>query len=131
MEISKECAPVVDNYFADEKRMLLELSSRGFSAQVIYDIGGSTGFWSDSIATVARGAEFHLFEPLSQMVDFYQRDLEGRLRRLPNLHLHAIALGDHNGLAEMFISEDGWGSSLHDRGAIPEVKERVQIPIFR
>lgn len=117
--------------FSDEKRALQQLAAKGFRPRVIYDIGGSNGIWSDSISQVVRNAEFHAFEPLSRAIDFYRKDVDTRLRRLPNLHLHPIALGDHNGSAEMFVAQDGWGSSLNDRGDIPEVKERVQVPIFR
>src|SRR5258708_26504247 len=123
--------PMQDNLFVEEKRALRMLTSRGFNARVIYDIGGSNGVWSDRIAEVVPLAEFHAFEPLSQTVPFYERDLKSRLHRLPNFHLHPIALGDHNGMAEMFVFHDGWSSSLHDSGDNPDVKERIQVPVFR
>src|SRR6266404_2199477 len=120
-----------ETLFQEERRALRELAAKGYHPRVIYDIGGSNGIWSDSIAEVVPRAEFHAFEPLSQTLPFYERDLKSRLHRLPYFHLHPVALGDHNGMAEMFVSQDGWGSSLHDRGDIPEVKERIQVPVFR
>jgi len=114
--------------FAHEKRVLRDLIPRGYSPPVVYDVGASTGVWSDCIAEVLPGSQFHLFEPLSEIVDFYKRDLQKRLQRRPNLRLHPIALGDTNGSAVMFVAQDGYGSSLNDRGDIPEVKARVSVP---
>src|SRR5574341_307489 len=116
---------------AHEKRVLKELSAKGFVPRVIYDIGASTGVWSECISRVLPAAQFHMFEPLSGAVDFYSADLQNRLGRMPNLHLHPIALGATEGTVPMFVARDGYGSSLHDRGDIPEVKERVQVPVRR
>lgn len=117
--------------FAQEKKVLGDLKAKGYEPAVIYDVGASNGVWSDCIYSVLPNAEYHLFEPLSEFVDFYKADLQSRMQRLPNLHLHPIALGDVNETAEMFVAVDGFGSSLHDRGEIPEVKARVSVPKYR
>jgi hypothetical protein len=52
------------------------------------------------------------------------------LARHPNFHLHAVALGDHNGTIDIFATHDGFGSSMLDRGPIPEVKENVHVPLY-
>ena len=35
-----------------------------------YDIGASNGVWSDTIALVLPDSEYHLFEPLADVIDF-------------------------------------------------------------
>lgn len=116
------------DFFTHESRTLRALPQENYQPSVIYDVGASTGFWSDTIALTVPKAEYHLFEPLAEAVSFYQRDLHERLERRPNLHLHAIALSDRSGTAEIFATHDGFGSSLEVRGEIPEVKQRVQVP---
>ena len=116
--------------FSYEKKTLQKLKDRGYVPKVLFDIGASNGIWSDSIAEVLPDAEYHLFEPLADVVPFYIHDLQERLARRPNFHLHAVALSDHAGTTEMYATHDAWGSSILDRGPIPEVKEHIQVPLF-
>jgi FkbM family methyltransferase len=116
--------------FTHETQTLRTLLSRGFKPSVVYDIGASNGVWSDTIALTLPDADYHLFEPLAESVPFYRRDLEERLARRPRFHLHPVALSDHNGTAKVFATHDGFGSSMLDRGDIPEVKEQVSVPRF-
>jgi|ERR1035437_123363 FkbM family methyltransferase len=115
--------------FPYETITLQKLKDQGYAPAVIFDIGASNGVWSDTIALTLPEAEYHLFEPLAGAVPFYERDLGERLGRHPNFHLHAVAFSDHSGTAEMFATHDAWGSSLLDRGEVPEVKERVIVPL--
>ncbi|MGA7234714.1 MAG: FkbM family methyltransferase [Bryobacteraceae bacterium] len=117
--------------FTHETQTLRRLEAEGYQPRVIYDIGASNGVWSDTIALTVPDAEYHLFEPLAEAVPFYRRDLLERMARRPNFRLHAVGLADHGGTAEMFATHDGFGSSILDRGAIPEVKERVSVPLYR
>ena len=117
--------------FADERRVLQELAAAGFAPRVIYDVGGSNGVWSEVVSQVVPQAEFYAFEPLAGILPLYRTELDARLRRVRKLQVHPIALADYNGSSEFFVSQDGWGSSLHDRGDIPEVKERIRVPVFR
>lgn len=116
--------------FTHETKTLRALKDQGYSPAVIFDIGASNGVWSDTIALTLPEAEYHLFEPLADAVPFYQRDLRERLGRRPKFHLHSVALSDHAGTAEIFATHDGFGSSILDRGQIPEVKERVRVPLY-
>jgi len=115
--------------FSHESRTLRTLLQQGYEPSVVYDIGASNGVWSDTIALTLPEAEYYLFEPLAESVPFYRSDLKERLARRPKFHLHAVALSDHSGTAEMFATHDGWGSSILDRGPIPEVKELVRVPL--
>ena len=116
--------------FTHETKTLQTLKDRGYAPAVIFDIGASNGAWSDTIALTLPEAEYHLFEPLAAAVPFYERDLRERLDRHTNFHLHAVALSDHAGTVEMFTTHDAFGSSILNRGQVPEVKERVQVPLF-
>ena len=115
--------------FTYETRTLRALADRDYKPTVIFDIGASNGVWSDTIALTVPKAEYHLFEPLAEAVPFYRQDLQKRLARRPKFHLHAVALSDHEGTAEMFATHDGYGSSMLNRGEIPEVKEHVRVPL--
>lgn len=114
--------------FVYEKRVLNELAIQGYHPKVIYDVGASNGVWSDCVAQILPDAVFHLFEPLSDAIPFYREDLQARLARRRGFHLHSIALGDCNDTAVMYVAQDGFGSSLRDRGNIPEVRARVEVP---
>lgn len=116
--------------FTHESQTLRTLARKGYEPAVIYDIGASNGVWSDTIALTVPRAEYHLFEPLAGSVPFYRRDLRERLARRPSFHLYGVALSDHCGTVEMFATHDGFGSSMLDRGAIPEVKEHVRVPLY-
>jgi FkbM family methyltransferase len=115
--------------FPHETKTLQALKDRGYSPATIFDIGASNGVWSDVMALTLPDAEYHLFEPLANAVPFYKEDLTGRLARRPKFHLHPLALSDRSGTTEMFITHDGFGSSTLDRGEIPEIKERVVVPL--
>jgi FkbM family methyltransferase len=110
-----------------ETNLFRKLKSLDYDPTVIYDIGASNGVWSDTMALVLPDSEYHLFEPLAEVIDFYGKDLAERCQRHPRFHLHPIALGDSAGTAEFFVTHDGFGSSMLDRGDIPEVKQRVGI----
>lgn len=115
--------------FPCETKTLQTLRASGYRPTVFFDIGASNGIWSDAIQLTCPEAEYYLFEPLANAVPFYKEDLRMRLARQRNFHLNAVALSDHNGTEEMFATHDGWGSSLLDRGEIPEVKERLHVSV--
>lgn len=116
--------------FGHEVSVLRRLATQGYRPAVVYDVGASNGAWSETISAVLKSAEFHLFEPLVEAVPFYKRDFETRLKRMRRFHLHQIALSDVPGTTEFFVTHDGWGSSMLDRGEIPEVAKRVLVPAF-
>ena len=113
--------------FVHETDLLSKLKGLGYDPAVIYDIGASNGIWSDTIALVLPDSEYHLFEPLADVVEFYRHDLAERSQRRPRFHLHPVALGDHSGTAEFFVTQDGFGSSMLDRGDISEVTQRIGV----
>jgi len=116
--------------FVADQRFLRRLRRQGFRARVIYDIGASTGVWSETMLSVFPEARCHLFEPLASH-PVYASALEQRRARLPQLILHPIALGDADAEEILAVAEDGFGSSLHDRGDLPLIRERLRVPVRR
>jgi FkbM family methyltransferase len=117
--------------FQHETKILQELKDGGYEPAVVYDIGASTGIWSETISSVLHNSELYLFEPLADVIESYRIDLELRSKRMRHFHLHPIALSDAPGVAEFFVTHDGYSSSMLDRGNIPEVKQRVAIRKYR
>ncbi len=118
-------------FYPHERRVLHGLLKRGYEPRVVYDIGASTGIWSEVIASVLPEAQYHLFEPLAAVAEEYKRDLPGRLARLPNLTLHPVALGGANGKADFYINANPYCSSLYDRGNIEDGKGRIEVEKYR
>jgi FkbM family methyltransferase len=117
--------------FPEDRDFLIELQKRSYRPAVVYDIGASTGVWSDLVQHYFPGTEIHMFEPLAEQVEAYRVDLEDRTRKYSNLNLHATALGRENTTAELFATHDSFGSSLLDRGDVPEVREAIPVPVRR
>jgi FkbM family methyltransferase len=116
--------------FSHERDFLRKLLRAGYRPDVVFDIGASNGKWSEAIATVLPDATFELFEPLAG----YSTNSEGltdRLRCLKRARIHRIALGEANGEQAMCVGDDLDGSSLRDRGDIPEIRERIPVKVFR
>ena len=116
--------------FAAERAFLGSLQAQGYSAAVVYDIGASTGVWSETILPVFPRADYYLFEPLVSH-PIYARELTSRLLRLGQLHLHPVALGEANGEATLAVAVDAYGSSLLDRGDCPVIQARQSVPVRR
>ncbi len=116
--------------FGADQRFLSRLRRGGFRARVIYDVGASTGVWSETMLGIFPGARCHLFEPLASHPVF-AAELGARLERVPHLVLHAIALGEEDGEETIAVAEDGFGSSLNDRGELPLIRERRSVPVRR
>ena len=116
--------------FAQERQFLRKLVEIGYRPTIVFDVGASTGIWSEMIATVLPGARFELFEPLAGYPK-YSTGLEDRLRRMGCLHLNEVALGEENGEQLMCVADGLYGSSLRDRGSIPETLERIPVSVCR
>lgn len=118
---------MTNEYYPHERRILRALLDHNFHPRVVYDIGASTGIWSEVVSSVLPSAEYHLFEPLAAIAEEYRKDLRNRLARLPNLILHPVALGEANGKADFYIDHNPYCSSMNDRGDIVEIREKIQV----
>ena len=117
--------------FPEDRAFLSDLRARGFSPRVVYDLGASTGVWSESVGTVLPEAQYHLFEPLAHVVEAYREDLHDRFSRLSNLALHPVALGAHTGQTDIYLTEDPYRSSVLGPDPIVKVDRTVRVPVFR
>jgi FkbM family methyltransferase len=122
--------PAID-LFPEDRQFLIELKKRGYKPSVVYDIGASTGIWSELVTTVYPSAEIHMFEPLAAEIEAYRTDLSARIARRPKLHLHSVALGRENASTEIHATHDAYGSSLLDRGDVPDVEGAITVPVRR
>ena len=120
----------MSEFFPHERQFLRVLLSAGYRPEIIYDIGASTGIWSETIATVLPEAAYELFEPLATH-PLYGPHHQDRTQRLSRFRVHPVAFGDKNSEEQMCVTPDAYGSSLLDRGAIPEISERIPIQVFR
>ena len=99
--------------FASEDLAKLKLfQSLGFSATCIYDIGASNGCWTKAIAQAFPNAEFHLFEPLADAFEPYQRGLAEITQSQIECRIHSFALGEVCKVDEIGVTVDPSGSSL-------------------
>lgn len=121
--------------FHDDARFFEFVRRLGFSPRVVFDIGASTGVWSERMHGFFPEAQYHLFEPLAGHVDDYRANLNSRLERLPGLQVHPTAIGSRTGSQPMFVTHDGYGSSLLDRGGhgkvVEVIKETMDVPVCR
>lgn len=115
------------NAFASvELRLLKQLKGIGYEPSCIFDIGASNGEWSRTIATVYPDADYHLFEPLADRLDYYHAKMATTLAAHPNFALHKIGLGDKSGTQEMAIYTGGFGSTFIEMERIKREQDRIR-----
>jgi FkbM family methyltransferase len=112
-------------------RVLSRLRQRGLEADVILDVGASTGCWSNAVAGIYPDASFHLFEPLGRSHPDYVKELEESLRRHPNFTLHPFALGAANRVIDLHVSPQPQGSTILEIPTSEYFPAVVQTPVRR
>ncbi len=105
-------APASPDYFAHDRAFVERLARFGFQPATVYDVGGSNGWWSRTVAAIFPEARFHLFEPLAADNGPYAEHWRANQAACPNLTMHPVALGDHTGTVEIHVTPEGFGSSL-------------------
>lgn len=91
--------------------LLADLKARGFSFDVIYDVGANVGRWSREAQKVFNESRFELFEPLAGR----DADVDSRsiVADIPRATLHPVALSDVNEEGEIkVLGNNGVGSSI-------------------
>lgn len=89
------------------------LRKRGWRPRYIYDIGASNGVWTDTASRIFPLAEFHLFEPLVDVVPGYVEDLRVLMQRPGRrIVVHSIALDATAGTQRFGIAAQPMGSSM-------------------
>lgn len=114
---------------ACDKGFLTRLRDAGYDAPVIFDIGGSNGWWSRTMLEVYPESRYELFEPLAGRRKEYDQSLRTALAEQANFRVHSVALGDRDGQADFWNEPSGFGSSLLSSNA--PANERITVPVRR
>ena len=112
-----------------EYRWFKKLCELGYSPDVVYDIGASNGYWSDSISNIWPETRFDLFEPLAAEATNYVDSLADILASHSDFHLHTVGVADKAGEFELTIFKDSFSSSFIKYGDHDAVKERKIFPV--
>src|SRR5947209_2575453 len=88
-------------------RALAHLASRNFAPKNVADIGASTGSWSIKASEHFPGAQFFLFEPLSEN-EHYLKALQDHD---PRFRYFLTAIGAEPGESTIFVTPDREGVS--------------------
>lgn len=86
--------------------------------RIIVDIGANHGDWTWSLLRIlGDDTEFHLFEPTPELYEKLRR----RFTDYSNVHIHALAVSDRQGIAKFHIANEDTLSSLErlDTKAFP------------
>jgi len=81
---------------------------------VVYDIGAGTGVFTSCVAKLANVQIVHAFEPLASSFE----KLKIRTARFHYVFCHNVALGDTNGLADIWVIE-----GCHDASSLLKMRE--------
>lgn len=88
---------------------------------VVYDIGAATGIVSSCLAKLPNVVSVQAFEPIPEVYE----NLVEKMRSLPKVHCHNVALGNTEGSSTMYISNKTDCSSL-----LPMAKlHKEQLPV--
>lgn len=91
------------------ERALRGLAERGYTPEVIYDVGAAEGTWTRMAAGIWPQAKFVCIEPLEERdaaLKQLEADLPGRVRSL------RIGLGSQDAELNMGVAEGLWASSF-------------------
>ena len=104
---------------------LKRLQRRGFAPDFVFDVGASTGVWSDVAHRVFPAARFILVEPLHTQ---YAKLSNWYFNKHPEFECVPAAVSDRAGFAQLNLSPDLYGSSLLNR-ADSRCCGTVRVPI--
>jgi FkbM family methyltransferase len=90
-----------------ESLELLELL-RPIALDTIHDIGANVGSWTLLAKAIHPRAHVEAFEPLDEHAETFER----RTSKLSGVRLHRVALGSHDGEADMNVADFSDASSL-------------------
>lgn len=105
------------------ERALRGLAERGYTPEVVYDVGAADGAWTRLASTVWPNARFVCFEPLQERDEPLKRlarDLPGRVQAMQ------IGVGNEDSEMQMGVADGLWASSFAYGG----VSERT-LPVRR
>lgn len=95
----------------DHMSFINRLKNQGIPLNIIYDVGANRGAWSCEAQKIFPTARYELFEPLAGR--YPDLDRQVRFAEINDHALHAVALSDTNGPAEIkVLGNNGAGSSI-------------------
>jgi FkbM family methyltransferase len=98
-------------YFESDAAAARAIIERGYTFPVIFDVGGSNGSWSTTMAPIFKGSRFELFEPLAELHPEYKRVLTWMRETFKNHHMHPVAIGDKDGSITINVYDNPSASS--------------------
>jgi FkbM family methyltransferase len=118
-------------YYWREINFFRAFKECGFEPKAVFDIGSSDAGWSWELSSVFPEATFDLLEPLIDYKPSYQKGVTGALAERPNLRIHKIALGSHDGWTQFGSDESGYSGSTLVTAPSQHFPEVYRVPIRR
>jgi FkbM family methyltransferase len=104
--------------------LLRVLNHHGFVPRTVFDIGVAYG--TPWLYEAFPKAKFHLIDPTRESLPHMQR-----WATLLDADIHNVALGDHEGLAEIRVRPEIGGSSLFEEVGDAEISGVYEVPVTR
>ena len=86
----------------------LSLFRLGIRPRTVIDVGANTGQFTIAAARIFKGAKIHAFEPLPNCV----KKLRRLTLNLPDVEIHAVAIGHRRGKCDFFVNAYSQASSM-------------------
>lgn len=102
---------------ATDRQRFCHLRELGLELDRFFDVGASSGCWSQKMSQAFPNATFELFEPLVDYVPDYRQRMAEVLAESPRFHLHKVALGAECRTTMMHIPSKAFGSTALEMGA--------------
>ena len=103
-----------------DRSRLQHLVKLGLDLRAFFDVGASTGGWSERMSEDFPNASFDLFEPLVELAPNYRLGMEAVLALHPGFRVHKFALGPETKRTSMcFYPNNLVGSTALELEALP------------
>jgi FkbM family methyltransferase len=111
-------------------RMVSALKQQGVHPQTIIDVGANVGQFTVAAAKLFPKRQIHSFEPLPEAVTL----LKKHVRKLKNITVYPLALGDNEGEISFHVNTDSRSSSIlplaeAHRAAFSHAHEIKTVPV--
>lgn len=112
--------------------MATRLKKQGINPKTILDVGANSGQFAVAAAKIWSGSKVHSFEPIQSCVN----QIERYAKKLGNISVHGMAIGDEEGTLKFNINQYSLSSSalplssVH-KSAFPDAmeKEIIEVPV--
>jgi FkbM family methyltransferase len=95
---------------------------------IFFDVGCNVGFFTVLAARlVGPTGSVHAFEPIPHLAASARRN--AAVNGLDNVSVHAVAVADHGGQAELLLAEHPGGATLSRSDAPPDLAGVASVPV--